>query len=123
MTKAQLIERLAQANPRLSRRGTIALVDAVFGEITASIRRDGRFVVPGFGTFAVKQRKGRTGVNPRTGARMEIPAARTVTFKPAPDLKRAVEPRTAGRSAVVDRAIAPRREPLVSERAALQVAG
>lgn len=99
MTKAELVERIAQANPKLSRRATTALVEAVFAEITSSIRKDGRFVVPGFGTFAVKQRKGRTGVNPQTGARMEIPSARTVTFKPAPDLKRAVEPRPPPRRA------------------------
>jgi len=99
MTKAELIDRIAAANPKLSRRGTAALVEALFDEIKSSIRREGRFVVPGFGAFAVKERRGRAGVNPQTGARMEIPATRTVTFKPAPDLKRAVEPRATGRRA------------------------
>jgi DNA-binding protein HU-beta len=44
--------------------------------------------MPRFGTFSVRQRKERNGFNPRTNKKMKIPAARTVGFRPAPELKK-----------------------------------
>jgi DNA-binding protein HU-beta len=46
--------------------------------------------MPGFGTFAVKKRAGRVGRNPRTGAEIQIAPTRTVNFRPAPELKKAL---------------------------------
>ena len=51
-------------------------------------RKDKRFWVPGFGTFTVRRRKARPGYNPRTKTAMTIPAARTVGFRPAPQLRK-----------------------------------
>lgn len=90
MTKAELIERVAKSNPQLSRRAAATLVDGLFDEIKRAIRKEKRFVVPGFGTFQLRTRKGRTGRNPQTGAEIQIPASRTVGFKPAPDFKKAL---------------------------------
>ena len=59
-------------------------------ELARGIRKDKRFVMPGFGTFAVKKRAGRVGRNPRTGAEIQIAPTRTVNFKPAPELKKAL---------------------------------
>lgn len=41
-----------------------------------------------FGIFKVKSRKGRTGRNPRTGAKVPVPPKRVVTFKPGLIMKR-----------------------------------
>lgn len=90
MTKAELIERVSQANPQLSRRAATALVDGIFDEIKRAIRKEKRFVVPGFGTFSLRTRKGRAGRNPQTGEKIEIPSTKTVGFKPAPDFKKAL---------------------------------
>ena len=48
---------------------------------------EGRFAVPGFGTFDVKTRAARKGRNPKTGEEIDIPASKTVAFKPAGALK------------------------------------
>jgi len=46
--------------------------------------------MPGFGTFTVKRRAGRVGRNPQTGVEIQIAPTKTVGFKPAPELKRAL---------------------------------
>jgi nucleoid DNA-binding protein len=90
MTKAGLIEKVQGAHPDLSKRHVALLVDAVFEQLAKGIRKDKRFVMPGFGTFAVKKRAGRVGRNPRTGAEIQIAPTRTVNFKPSPELKKAL---------------------------------
>lgn len=90
MTKADLIERVQGAHAGLSKRLVTQLVDEVFQQLSRGIRKDKRFVMPGFGTFAVKKRAGRVGRNPRTGAEIRIAPTRTVGFRPAPELKKAL---------------------------------
>jgi DNA-binding protein HU-beta len=88
MTKADLIEKVQAAHADLSKRQVAQVVDAVFEQLGKGIRKDKRFVMPGFGTFAVKRRAGRVGRNPRTGAEIQIAPTKTVGFKPAPELKK-----------------------------------
>jgi DNA-binding protein HU-beta len=87
MTKAELIEAVARAahQPKKTVETTI---DLAFDHIARAIRRDKRFWVPGFGTFSVRRRRARAGFNPRTSSPMTIPAARTVGFRPAPQLRK-----------------------------------
>ena len=62
-------------------------VDSLFATISKTIKKDGRFSYPGFGTWTVRQRKARMGRNPQTGAEIKIKASKTVGFKPAKELK------------------------------------
>jgi nucleoid DNA-binding protein len=87
MTKAELIETITRATGQ-PRKVVGQIVNLTFEHISRSIRRDKRFVAPGFGTFSVRRRKARAGFNPRTNSAMTIPAARTVGFRPAPKLKK-----------------------------------
>ncbi len=63
-----------------------ALIDA----IVRQMKRDGKFTLPGFGTFRVAKTKARKGLNPRTGAAIKVKAGKTVRFKASPTLKKAV---------------------------------
>jgi DNA-binding protein HU-beta len=87
MTKAELIEVVARS-VRQPKKNVAETIDVAFEHIARSIRKDKRFWVPGFGTFSVRRRRARAGFNPRTNAPMTIPAARTVGFRPAPELKK-----------------------------------
>lgn len=87
MTKAELIESVAKA-ARQPKKTVADTLDIAFEQIARAIRRDKRFWVPGFGTFSVRRRKARAGFNPRTNTKMTIPAARTVGFRPAPQLRK-----------------------------------
>lgn len=87
MTKAELIEAIARST-RQPKKQVATTVDLAFDHIARAIRKDKRFWVPGFGTFTVRRRKPRAGFNPRTNLPMTIPAARTVGFRPAPQLRK-----------------------------------
>ena len=87
MTKGDLINVVARA-AKMSKRGAGGAIDATFAAITRAIKKDKRFQMPAFGTFAVKSRKARAGRNPRTGEAINIKASRTVGFKPSPNLKK-----------------------------------
>jgi DNA-binding protein HU-beta len=90
MTKADLIEKVQASHGDLSKRQVALVVDAVFDHLAKGIRKDKRFSMPGFGTFVVKKRAGRVGRNPKTGAEIQIAPSKTVGFKPAPELKKAL---------------------------------
>ena len=88
MTKAELIEKLQKGTGKdLSKKELGELIDEVFDHISKSVKKDKRFVYPGFGTFQLRKRAARVGRNPRTGVEIKIAASKTVTFKPAPNLK------------------------------------
>jgi DNA-binding protein HU-beta len=90
MTKQDLIEKVQAEHKDLSKRQVAVLLDTVFDNLARGIRKDKRFSMPGFGTFVVKRRAGRVGRNPRTGAEVQIAPTKTVGFKPAPELKKAL---------------------------------
>lgn len=90
MTKAELIVEVLKTKglPEISKKATGEIVDAVFETLTKAIKKDQRFIYPGFGTFSVRKRKARVGRNPQTGEEIKIAATRTVTFRPAPQFKK-----------------------------------
>ena len=86
MTKAEFIDAVNDAIGG-SKKDTAALVQATFDAVSGAIRDGGRFSYPGFGTFKVKERAARQGRNPQTGAAIQIPASKSVGFKPSASLK------------------------------------
>jgi len=87
MTKSELIETVAGAT-RQPKKLVAETIELTFQQIARTIYEEERFCMPGFGTFSIRQRKARNGFNPRTNKKMKIPAARTVGFRPAPELKK-----------------------------------
>ena len=59
-------------------------------EITGSVSQGDDVALIGFGTFTVRERAARTGKNPQTGKPLQIPASKTVAFRPGKGLKDAV---------------------------------
>jgi DNA-binding protein HU-beta len=89
MTKGDLIHAAAMT-ANLSKRATEEVVNTTFETLARGLKKAKRVQVPGFGTFSVRARKARNGRNPQTGAAIKIKASRTVAFKPAPSLKKAL---------------------------------
>jgi DNA-binding protein HU-beta len=58
--------------------------------IVKSLKKDGKFTLPSFGTFTVRKTRARRGLNPRTGESIRVKAGKTVRFKASPSLKKAV---------------------------------
>lgn len=59
------------------------ILDAIIEIITEEMKRNGRLLLIGFGTFSVKQKAARKGMNPSTFVPIEIPAKKVVYFKPS----------------------------------------
>jgi len=57
---------------------------------TKRLKKDGKFGLPGFGTFAVRKLKARKGMNPRTGERIKVKASKAGRFKASPVLRKSV---------------------------------
>ena len=87
MTKAQLIEAVA-SELKKPKKTVAEIIDAAFDQIARSIKKEKRFWVPGFGTFSVRKRKARKGFNPASKSHITIPAARSVGFRAAAELKK-----------------------------------
>ena len=89
MTKTELIDAVqsATASHDLSKSAVGDVIEATFDAISDTIKKDERFSLPGFGTFTVRSRKAREGINPQTREKIQIAASKTVGFKPAPKLK------------------------------------
>jgi len=63
-----------------------------------SLRAGDKIEIRGFGSFRTRQRQARVGRNPKSGARVEVPAKKIPFFKPSKELKdlvNAAEPATA----------------------------
>jgi DNA-binding protein HU-beta len=87
MTKGDLIKAVA-TGAKVNKKVAGEVMDATFETLARAIKKEKRFLMPGFGTFTVRSRKARKGRDPQTGADIMIKASRTVGFKPAPDLKK-----------------------------------
>jgi DNA-binding protein HU-beta len=88
--KADIVDHVVDSVEGITKKQAAEAFDAVFGAITDCLSDDERVQVPGFGSFAVSERAARQGRNPATGATINIPASKNVSFKPGKDLKEAV---------------------------------
>lgn len=89
MTKAELVNTVSETKGlEVTKKAVEAILDLAFDEIAKTVRKEKRFSYPGFGTFTVRTRKARMGVNPQTKKPIKIPASKTVGFKAAPSLKK-----------------------------------
>jgi DNA-binding protein HU-beta len=89
VTKAEFTDRVASKSG-LSKRDATKAVDAFLDSITEALRSGEQVSFTGFGKFSPQQRKERQGVNPRTGQKVTIPAARVPKFSAGSSLKQAL---------------------------------
>ena len=88
MSKRFLTDVIAQAaDMPASAAGRLA--GEVVAAIKAEITETGRFSLPDFGSFTVRETPKRTALNPRTGEKVDVKAGATVRFKASPALKQA----------------------------------
>ncbi|HLU26584.1 MAG TPA: HU family DNA-binding protein [Longimicrobiales bacterium] len=90
MNKAGLIEALADRT-ELSKKDARAAVEVLFhperGLIADALKRGERVGIAGFGSFEVRERRERTGRNPRTGERIRVPGGKAPAFRAGKGLK------------------------------------
>jgi DNA-binding protein HU-beta len=89
VTKAEFVDQVA-AEADLQKTDAAAAVDAVLNVIEETLKRGGEVNFTGFGKFSVAERGARQGVNPQTGAKIQILASKVPRFSAGSTLKKAV---------------------------------
>ena len=90
MNKTELVAAVA-AKAELSKKDAEAAINAVFDSVKDALAEGDKVSLIGFGTFSVKTRAARTGLNPRTKETIEIPESKVPAFKAGSALKDAVK--------------------------------
>lgn len=95
MNKKEMAAKLAKKT-EISQAKAAEVINALFdsrpghGIIAVELDAGRKVTIPGFGTFTTRKRKARTGTNPSTGAKMEIPARNYPHFKAGKTLRERV---------------------------------
>jgi integration host factor subunit beta len=98
VTKAELVEEVTKVT-ELARKESEAAVETIFESIIAALQGDDKIEIRGFGSFRTRERRGRSGRNPKTGEKVDVPAKKIPFFKPSKELKDYVNnPRSASGS-------------------------
>ena len=92
MNRADIIDRTAKA-ANLTKSEADEAVTSFLDSVKEGLLSGEKIAIIGFGSFSVVERKARMGRNPKTGEEIEIPAMKTVKFKPAEKLKEVVSGR------------------------------
>lgn len=82
MNKKELCNALAERTG-LSKTESQRAFNAVIEIITNEMKQNGRITLIGFGSFFVKQKAARKGMNPTSFTPIDIPAKKVVNFKPS----------------------------------------
>ena len=85
MNKTELVNAIAE-EAKLSKVDAKAALDATLKAISNALANNDKVALVGFGTFAVSEKAARTGINPSTKEKIQIPAKKVVKFKPGTEL-------------------------------------
>jgi integration host factor subunit beta len=93
VTRADLTKEVYQAIGMPLKESEV-VVCAILNSIVRSLRSGDKVEIRGFGSFHTRQRRGRIGRNPKTGARVEVPPKKIPFFKSSKELRELVDGRT-----------------------------
>jgi len=91
MTKSELIARLAERFPQLVAKDAELSVKMVLDAMSEALARNDRIEIRGFGSFSLNYRPPRTGRNPKTGEKVQVPAKYVPHFKAGKELRERVD--------------------------------
>jgi DNA-binding protein HU-beta len=89
MSKA-FMANVLQESPDLTGTAARSAANAIIDSLVSELKKNGKFTIPGFGTFKVARMKARKAMNPRTGEPIKVKASKAVRFKASPVLKKSV---------------------------------
>ena len=98
MNKTELIEHLA-AKHAMSKAEAGRVLETLLDAVVTTVKKGGVVSIPGFGSFKQHARAARSGINPSTGDKIKIAAAKLPKFSAGATFKAAVDPKAAARKA------------------------
>jgi DNA-binding protein HU-beta len=90
MNKTELVNAIAE-KAEISKADAKKALDAFVDTVTDALKEGDKIALVGFGTFSVSEKAARKGINPATGATIEIAAKKVAKFKPGAELAEAVK--------------------------------
>lgn len=90
MNKSELVSAIMNG-AGLSKADSKNALEAALDAISAALKAGDKVALLGFGTFAVKERPARQGVNPSNGQKIEIAAKKVVKFNAGAELAEGVQ--------------------------------
>ena len=91
MTRSDLIVKLAERYPQLVAKDAELAVKVILDAMASALTRGGRIEIRGFGSFALNYRPPRTGRNPKSGEKVQVPAKYVPHFKAGKELRERVD--------------------------------
>lgn len=90
MNKTELVAKIAE-KAGISKKDADVAVAAFVDTVVEAMKADDKISLVGFGTFSVKERAARTGINPLTKEKISIPASKAPAFKAGKAFKDALK--------------------------------
>jgi len=90
MNKMELIASIAEKTG-MKKRDIEIVLNGFVEVVKETLKKGDKVSLIGFGTFGIREKKARTGVNPRTKEKITIPAKKAPYFKPGKELKEEVQ--------------------------------
>lgn len=92
MNKKELISEIARKSPdNVPASEVEEFINTFIDVISDELKRKGKVVLVGFGTFKTVHRAKRTGINPQNGSPITIPAKDVPVFTPGKALKDSIK--------------------------------
>ena len=91
MARSDLIGRLAERHPQLLAKDAELAVKVILDAMSSTLAQGSRIEIRGFGSFALNYRPARTGRNPKSGEKVQVPAKYVPHFKAGKDLRERVD--------------------------------
>jgi DNA-binding protein HU-beta len=90
VTKADLVDVVAEKVGQ-TKKLTAQIIDQTLSSVIDALEKGEKVQLIGFGSFEVRKRAARKGVNPRTRKPLNIPAKSVPVFRAGKDLREAVK--------------------------------
>jgi integration host factor subunit beta len=90
LLKADLIEEVS-AIVEVPAKEAAIIVELIFDKMVRALQSGDRVELRGFGVFNTRERRARTGRNPKTGAAVKVSAKKIAFFRPSRELKELVQ--------------------------------
>src|SRR5215831_3967843 len=87
MTKSELIDRLAAQFPQLVAKDAELAVKMILDAMAESLAKGERIEIRGFGSFGLNYRPPRTGRNPKSGDKVQVPEKHVPHLKAGKELR------------------------------------
>jgi integration host factor subunit beta len=91
MTKAELVDKIAEKKPGLTRKQVEVVVNTVLDGIKDALSREDKVEIRGFGSFRVRFRRAKEGRNPKTGETVQVPPKKVPFFKAGKEMREMVD--------------------------------